>query len=107
MSINRDTVEDTRIIDYNYLSKTTAYTAVANDYIYCNSTSAVFTITLPSTPTVNDEIVIQDVATSFNTNNVTLAYVDEDIMGLAEDIILDIDDMYTIIKFTGTDWRLS
>ena len=52
--------------------QTTGFTAVANQAYPCNTTSTGFTVTLPASPSVGDQIVIVDYAATFATNNITL-----------------------------------
>jgi len=53
--------------------QTTGFTAVAGRGYPCNTTSAAFTVTLPASPSVGDQIAIVDYAGTFATNNITLA----------------------------------
>jgi hypothetical protein len=87
--------------------KTTNYTAIANDTVICNTTSAVFTVTLPISPTTGDIVVIQDIATSFGTNNLTVARNGQTIMGLSEDMTLSVNDLRYEFIFINNDWRVS
>jgi len=52
--------------------QTTAFTAVAGYAYPCNTTSAAFTVTLPSSASVGDTIQIVDYAGTFATNNITI-----------------------------------
>jgi hypothetical protein len=52
--------------------QTTGFTAVAGEGYPCNTTSAAFTVTLPSSASVGDSIQIVDYAGTFATNNITL-----------------------------------
>jgi hypothetical protein len=52
--------------------QTTGFTAVTNRGYPCNTTSAAFTVTLPSSASVGDQIAIVDYAGTFATNNITL-----------------------------------
>jgi hypothetical protein len=69
-------------ITYNHLFyRTTATTgttplpspAVHKQIITTDSSGGIFTITLPVSPTLNDEIIIKDITASAGTNNVTIA----------------------------------
>lgn len=91
---------------WTYSSKTTTYTAVAYDYIYADTTAA-FTITLPITPNAQDKVTILDAIGNFETNNLTVARNGETIMGLAEDILLDVNNKEYRFIYTGTDWRVA
>ena len=51
--------------------QTAAFTAVAGKGYPCNTTSAAFTVTLPATASVGDQIAIVDYAGTFDSNPVT------------------------------------
>jgi hypothetical protein len=91
----------------NYLTKTTAYTALAGDYIYASTTGGAFTITLPATPNAQDIVTILDNTSNFATANLTVARNGETIMGLAEDILLNVDSKEYKFIYNGTDWRVT
>ena len=52
--------------------QTTGFTASAGNAYPCNTTSAAFTVTLPASASVGDQIQIVDYAGTFATNNITL-----------------------------------
>ena len=52
--------------------KTSAFTAVAGEGYWINTTSAAITVTLPASASVGDEIEFTDYARTWNTNNLTL-----------------------------------
>jgi hypothetical protein len=55
-----------------WVTKTAAYTAVAGDRIFADTSGGAFTITLPSSPSVGDSVRIMDVSGSFATNSLTV-----------------------------------
>ena len=59
-------------VDWDTTVKTSGFTAIANKGYFCNTTSSAFTVTLPSSPSAGDEIVIVDYAGTFATNNLTI-----------------------------------
>ena len=59
-------------ITKGYHTATAAYTAVAGDQIFANTTSSAFTITLPASPAVGDEVTFIDARGTFNSNNLTI-----------------------------------
>ena len=63
-------------IDHTY----TPYLAVAGDQIFCNTSSAILTVTLPASPRGN-----------FNSNNVTVGRNGSNIMSAASDDALDVN----------------
>ena len=58
---------------FQWIIKTTDYTAVAGDKIQADTTGFPFTITLPATASSGDKIFIQDAKFYWNTNNLTIA----------------------------------
>ncbi len=52
--------------------KTANFTAVAGEAYPCNTTSSAFTATLPSSPSVGDQVLLMDYAGTWNTNNLTI-----------------------------------
>jgi hypothetical protein len=52
--------------------QTTGFTAVKGNLYPCNTTSSAFTVTLPASPSVGDQILLLDYAGTFATNNITL-----------------------------------
>ena len=92
---------------FNYLTKTSTYTAVKNDFIYADTTTA-FTVTLPSSPSANDEIGFLDLKGLFSTNNLTIARNGKNIMGLAEDMTVSTKNISFVLIYTTTNegWRL-
>lgn len=59
-------------ISWQSAIKTSAFTAVAGEGYFCNTTSSAFTITLPGSASAGDTIQIVDYAGTFATNNITL-----------------------------------
>lgn len=89
-------------------TKTSAYTAIADDRIFLDSSGGVFTITLPANPNAGDVIKFLDISGSLSTNNVTLGRNGQNIMGLAEDMDLDQDNAGFDLVFTDATngWRI-
>ena len=94
------------LVPFNYIYKNTNYTAYANDFIYCDTSTSSFTVTLPATPTANDVVNILDNTTSFKTNPLSVARNGNNIMGLAQDMIIDVDNISVSLIFNGTEWRI-
>ena len=93
---------------YNYTAvKTAAYTAVHKDVIPCNTSALAFTITLPITPAANTVVTIQDIATSFELKPLTVARNGQTIMGLASNMLLDVNDLRYEFIFLNNTWRVS
>ena len=80
---------------------------VAFTQYLCDSTASVFTITLPSSPTLGDVITIADKTGQFNTNNVTVARNGNNINGVVADLVLDVDRSVLRLIWSGnatTGW---
>ena len=88
--------------------KTANYTAVNNDYLFCNTSAGSFTITLPASPSVNDKVGIADLAGTFASYNLNVARNGEKIMGVAEDLALDVQNASVVLTYSGATygWRL-
>jgi hypothetical protein len=52
--------------------QTTGFTAVKGNAYPCNTTSAGFTVTLPASPSVGDQVLLLDYAGTFDTNALTI-----------------------------------
>ena len=59
-------------VDWDTTVKTTGFTATANKGYFLNTTSGEITVTLPSSPSAGDEVVIVDYAGTFGTNNLII-----------------------------------
>ena len=80
--------------------KTSGFTAVAGEGYFCNTTSSAFTVTLPASPTIGQEISIIDYAGTFDTNNLTIGRNGKNIQGLAEDLTVSIERSAFSLVFT-------
>lgn len=77
----------------------TTYNAIVNDRILCSAGG--FTITLPLSPAIGDTIQVIDATNIFATNNVTINRNGQNIQGLAEDLVLDINGTVLTLTYTG------
>lgn len=85
--------------------KTGNYTASSNDYLIADTSSGAFTITLPSTPSTGDFVVIADGA-DFSANKLTVARNGSTIEGVADDFELDIQHVKVEFVYDGTTWQV-
>ena len=87
---------------------TTGFTAVAGEGYFCNTTSAAFTATLPSSPALGDECTFVDYAGTFDTNNLTIGRNSEKINGAAADLTVSVERAaFTLVYTDGTQgWLL-
>jgi hypothetical protein len=86
----------------------TTFTAGANDRIFVDTTSGTATINLPASPQLGDQIRFLDLAGTFDTNNLTLGRNGNKIMGLTENLILNVEDESIGVVYTGATfgWKL-
>jgi len=90
--------------------KTAGYTAAAGEGVFCDTAdTAAFTVTLPATPTLGDEVSIIDAVGNAATDNITVGRNSENIQGAAADLIISTNN--AAIKLVYSDstngWRLA
>jgi hypothetical protein len=88
--------------------KTSGFTAVAGEGYFCNTSSAAFTATLPSSGTIGDEITFIDYAGTFDTNNLTVGRNSHNIQGSAADLTVSTERAgFTLVYVDSTQgWLL-
>ena len=93
----------------NWVTKTSTYTAFPGDKIFANTTSGVFTINLPASPSSGDEIRILDLANTFDTNNLTVGRNGSNINGSGNDMTVDVEGAaFSLVYTDGTNgWKLT
>ena len=107
-----DTITTTEAINgalKRWTVKTSAYTAVAGDRLLADTaTTAAFTITLPSSPSVGDEIHILDSAANFDSANLTVGRNGKKIQGLSADLTLTTENTGIGLVFMSDTygWRV-
>ena len=80
--------------------KTSGFTAVAGEGYFCNTSSAAFTATLPSSPTIGQFVSFIDYAGTFDTNNLTIGRNGKNIQGVAEDLTVSVERAGLTLVFT-------
>jgi len=68
--------------------KTANFVAASGEGYFCDTNSGAFTLTLPSSPSAGDIVSLADYASSFGTNNLTVARNSSNIQGSAADLVL-------------------
>ena len=88
--------------------KTSNYTASAGEGVFANTSGGAFTVTLPSSPSLGDEVSIVDYAGSFDTYNLTVGRNSQPIMGVAEDLTVATERAgFTLVYVDSTQgWLL-
>jgi len=89
-----------------YVTKTANYTTQTNEGVLANTSGGAFTVTLPATPSLGDQVVIADIGGAFDTNNLTVGRNGETIEGAAQDLILDIRDVSVQLVYDGSTWQV-
>ncbi len=82
--------------------KTSNYTASAGEGVFANTTSGAFTVTLPASPSLGDEVSIVDYAGTFDTNNLTVGRNSQKIEGSAADLTVSIERAGFTLVFTDS-----
>ena len=92
----------------DWLTKTGTYTAFAGDKIFVNTSSSAFTITLPASPSVGDEVRFLDLANTFDSNNLTVARNSEKIDGATSDLTVATEGAAFALVYSGSTygWKL-
>ena len=87
---------------------TTNATMTAGYGYFVNTTSAAITMTLPSSPSLGDEVSIIDYAGTFDTNNLTVGRNSQPIMGSAADLTVSTERAaFTLVYVDSTQgWLL-
>ena len=88
--------------------KTANYTAAAGDNLLVDSNNKQnLTITLPSSPSNNDQVAIKDASGSFANFPVTLGRNGNQIQGFSQDLRLDLRDVSLTLVFNSSyGWRI-
>ena len=82
--------------------KTANYTASAGEGVFCNTTSGSFTLTLPSSPTLGDEVSFIDYAGTFDTNALTIGRNSSKINGAEADLTVSVERAANTLVFTDS-----
>jgi hypothetical protein len=82
------------------------YTAlVTDDIIAADPTSNTIAITLPSSPTTGDTLVIKDITGQASTNSITVSPASGNIDG-ATSFVMDINYASITVVYTGAQWNI-
>lgn len=88
--------------------KTSNYTAVSGDALFCDTSTSSFTLTLPSNPSDNDYVQITDAKGTFNLKNLLVNGNGKKVMGSTEVLAVDIRNTSFKLVFSTilNDWRM-
>jgi len=82
--------------------KTSGFTAVAGEGYFCNTTSAAFTVILPTSATRGDTIAIKDYAGTFGTNNLTINRSVHNIQGVASNSLISTNRASVVLVYVDS-----
>ena len=83
--------------------KTGNFTAEAGQGVFANTTSSAFTVTLPASPDLGDEVTIVDYAGTFDSNACTIGRNSQPIQGVSEDLVVSTERAsFTLVYVDST-----
>jgi hypothetical protein len=86
--------------------KTSSYTATDSEGVQTDTAGGGFTVTLPATPAVGDQVIVVDTSSSWATNNLTVGRNGSTIEGLAENLVCDLSNVSIQLVYSGTTWNV-
>lgn len=89
-----------------YSAKSANYNLVANDGILADTSVASFTLYLPASPTVGEQLFIADAKGTWSTNNLTIARNGNTIKDIAQDLICDMNNVNVQLIYNGLTWKV-
>lgn len=94
-------VASTGAVGFDWYTTTTSVSASNGEGYLIDCSGGVVTVTLPSSASVGHDMAIIDSSGSSSTNNITIARNGHNIMGVAEDFVIDVD--YGAVVFVYSD----
>jgi hypothetical protein len=89
-----------------YVVKTANYTTQDKEGVLADTTGGAFTVTLPATPATGAQIVVADVGSNWESNNLTIGRNGSTIDGLAENLVCDLNGVSLQLVYTGSTWKV-
>jgi hypothetical protein len=90
----------------SYVAKSANYTLSNNEGVLANTALGAFTITLPASPAVGNQVVVADAGGDFGANALTIARNGSTIANAAEDLVCDINDISVQLVYSGNTWEI-
>ena len=96
------------LVPVNKGSGDSPYTTSNREFVRCDVSSGVMTVTLPASPSDGDRIAVGDDADNAATNNITVGRNGENIIGLAEDFLINIDSGVVLFEYIASEsnWQI-
>jgi hypothetical protein len=88
----------------SYVTKSANYTINNNEGVLANTALGAFTVTLPLSPVVGNQVVVADAYGDFGANALTVGRNGSTIANVAEDLIIDINGVSVQLVYTGSTW---
>tara|TARA_R100000030_G_scaffold47464_1_gene35897 strand:+ start:442 stop:1149 length:708 start_codon:yes stop_codon:yes gene_type:complete len=90
-------------VEKGYHSIDRNYTAVNNDQLIIDTSAAARQVTLPSSPSVGNEVTFIDAKASFGSNNLTIARNGSNILGSASNLVVSTNgSAFTLVFLNST-----
>ena len=90
-------------VEKGYHSIDRNYTAVNNDQLIIDTSAAARQVTLPSSPSVGNEVTFIDAKASFGSNNLTIARNGSNILGAASNLVVSTNgSAFTLVFLNST-----
>jgi hypothetical protein len=112
VGVNADLLDGLDSIEFHrswlYSNVSADANVVARDFIKADTSGGAITLTLPASPSDNDQIIVWDIKGSFNSNNCTIDGNGTNVMGDTT-CVLDIDnkEYHIIYDSNSSEWRVS
>ena len=88
----------------SYVVKSANYTTQNNEGVLANTALGAFTVTLPASPAVGNQVVVADAYGDFGANALTIGRNGSTIANVAEDLVCDINGVSVQLVYTGNTW---
>ena len=98
----------TGVTPFNWSTKTSNYTAVHKDGLFIDTSAGIVTVTLPASPSAGDYVHFIDLDGTFATNNLIVDRNGSNIIGVASDLTVDINNSGLTLVYTDATngWKL-
>lgn len=88
-----------------YSVRTTNYQASDKEGVLADTSGGAFSVVLPASPSTGDQVVVADSGGAFGTNNLTVGRNGSTIEGVAQDFVLDINNVSVQFVYDGATWQ--